>query len=392
MNASELAELLRFQAPEAYGMLCELLINGVRQLYILFGTETEDGKCAFLVSLQAPFDTSITPGKKRVDRLQKGFRPGSVPVDVIAARFFSTAVPVKRGRVERVDAAWIHGRDHNHDLLLLRKLRVAIIGCGAIGSMVARALAQAGVGYLLLIDPDFLKWENLSRHQLGASALKENIYKTAALKANIEMDFPHILRVDERHVALGLDTEELWQELERVDLVVSLTGSWTVENLLNRYKLLNKDFPPIIYGWMEPHAAAGHAVAITSNLKSCLQCGFNQDGTPKIPITYWPHANRFVNVPACADPFSPYGANDLSWSQTLISEMALDVLLGRENSNVHRVWFGNRRNLESKGGAWNPDWIEAHWDPGNGWFVNQLPWMQNSDCSVCTSGSAHAVA
>lgn len=372
-NANELAKLLSSQAPDAYGMLCEMLTSGVRQLDILFGTETQDGKCAFSVSLQAPFDTSPIPGKRRVDRLQKGFRAGTVPLDIIAARFFSNAVPANRGWVERVDASWIHGRDNNPDLPLLRKLRVALIGCGALGSTVARALAQAGVGHLLLVDNDLLKWENLSRHQLGAGALKENIYKTAALKASLEQDFPHLLEVAERQVALGLGTETLWQELEGMDLVISLTGSWTAENLLNRYQQLNKNFPPVIYGWMEPHAAAGHAIAITTNFNGCLQCGFNQDGTPTIPVTDWPHNNQRIYTPACADPFSPYGATDLSWSQTLVSELALDVLLGRENSNVHHVWFGRRQSLASKGGAWNQKWIETYWDPGNGWFINQLP-------------------
>ncbi|MBI4392863.1 MAG: ThiF family adenylyltransferase [Euryarchaeota archaeon] len=43
----------------------------------------------------------------------------------------------------------------------VRALRVAIIGCGALGSQLAAALARLGVGELTLIDPDTLEEHNL---------------------------------------------------------------------------------------------------------------------------------------------------------------------------------------------------------------------------------------
>src|SRR5881394_2076027 len=41
--------------------------------------------------------------------------------------------------------------------------RVAIVGCGATGSTLASLLARSGVGYLRIIDRDFVEPSNLQR-------------------------------------------------------------------------------------------------------------------------------------------------------------------------------------------------------------------------------------
>src|SRR5437667_1050442 len=48
----------------------------------------------------------------------------------------------------------------------IRAASVAVIGCGALGSFQAEAMARAGVGLLRLIDRDFVEWSNLQRQFL----------------------------------------------------------------------------------------------------------------------------------------------------------------------------------------------------------------------------------
>ena len=45
----------------------------------------------------------------------------------------------------------------------LQKLRIGVVGCGGTGSAVVELLARAGVGRLLLVDPDVVTKTNLNR-------------------------------------------------------------------------------------------------------------------------------------------------------------------------------------------------------------------------------------
>src|SRR4051812_9598515 len=48
--------------------------------------------------------------------------------------------------------------------------RIAIVGCGALGSFGAESLARAGVGSLRLIDRDYVDLSNLQRQWLYSEA------------------------------------------------------------------------------------------------------------------------------------------------------------------------------------------------------------------------------
>ena len=61
----------------------------------------------------------------------------------------------------------------------LRRLRIAIVGCGGTGSAVAMLLARLGVGHLLLIDNDIVDATNLNRlhgaRQADADAMRPKV-------------------------------------------------------------------------------------------------------------------------------------------------------------------------------------------------------------------------
>src|SRR6476646_1620968 len=48
----------------------------------------------------------------------------------------------------------------------LREARIAIVGCGALGSAMASLLVRAGVGNLRIVDRDFVEASNLQRQIL----------------------------------------------------------------------------------------------------------------------------------------------------------------------------------------------------------------------------------
>src|SRR5437016_4673768 len=69
----------------------------------------------------------------------------------------------------------------------LADARVAIVGCGALGSHQAAALVRAGVGELLVIDRDYVEESNLQRQSLfDERDAAESLPKAAAAEAHLK--------------------------------------------------------------------------------------------------------------------------------------------------------------------------------------------------------------
>ena len=70
-------------------------------------------------------------------------------------------------------------------LMHLRAARVAVVGCGAVGSFAAEALARVGVGHITLVDGDTVEPSNINR-QLCALHSTVGQNKTAILASRIQ--------------------------------------------------------------------------------------------------------------------------------------------------------------------------------------------------------------
>ena len=158
-----------------------------------------------------------------------------------------------------------------------------------------------GSGSILLVDPETLSYANVGRHPLGAGSVGS--YKATAMAKRLSDDFPHMVEVTsstercENLLVLPPDT------LASKDLIVSAMGSWSAEGTLNEWHLSRGRARPIVYGWTEAHACAGHAVLVM-NKGGCLGCGMGPFGNPLLRVTDWPegglrrrspHAGRSSN-------------------------------------------------------------------------------------------------
>jgi hypothetical protein len=293
----------------------------------------------------------------KLDGLRNGFRQR--PPDAVILTRYNAATTIG-ARAVRFDPSWVHGRDQNPQSNMLRGKCVTLIGAGSVGSGVADLLVKAGLGAVTLIDPEALVSANSSRHLLGAPAVGSN--KAVAVGQSLARRFPHLAMTA---VAKPFGEEEqIIAALHAANLIVSLCGSWPAESLLDAVWSDDAAMPPIVYGWTEPHAAAGHALSLRHG-SGCLRCVVDDMGKMRLPVTNWP-SSTLLYVPACGDLFQPYGATELIHIQALVAELALDVLINRESSSTHRVWIGRRDLVARSGGTWNPAWIAAHGDPGAG--------------------------
>ena len=315
---------------------------------------------------------------RKPEALNNGFR-SRPPKGIVLARYDSA--PVNGFQVRRYDGSWIHGRDHNPDTQPLSTKSVVIVGIGSIGSGVTELLTKAGVRRLTLIDKETMDSANSSRHTLGARSVGKNKAQEAARE--LAARFPHLTFLPFSDPAAKILFEDP-AAIRDADLLISTTGDWPTESLLNAFFTKGQALPTLLYGWTEPYAAAGHAVVFFHG-HGCLRCVSDDIGRFRVPITTWPPEGTVKSVPACGGQFQPYGAVELAHVQAMTAQLALDVLLGRVDCSSHRAWVGSRRLLDQSGGSWNSAWITVHGDPGNGGQLLEMPIVPDPQCPDCSA-------
>lgn len=148
----------------------------------------------------------------------------------------------------------------------IARARVAVIGCGALGSVQAELLARAGVGRLRLVDRDFVEWSNLQRQVLFDEAdAAEGLPKAAAAaghlaKVNSEIEIEPL--VADLTCANALDV------LESVDLILDGTDNFETRYLLNDAAV--KLGVPWIYG--AAVGSYGLKLTVVPGRTACLKC------------------------------------------------------------------------------------------------------------------------
>lgn len=352
------------------------------RIVVVIGADTDNGPCYAAVVLR-PTGTGNASRRGSAGQLERGFRPGHVPPPILSRRYLGTARSAKAS-VERFDASWIHGRDVDPDLEALRQSTVAVVGCGSLGGPVALALAQAGVGRLDLIDPELLKAANVGRHPLGASDVDRP--KAKALTERIRGDYPHVLGARDfvaRWEAVVSETPEV---LSESNLIISTIGDWSAEGALNAWRYDRGATPAALFGWAEPYAVGGHAVGLTGS-GACLACGLTAWGEPTISVAEWPDGTGVRGEPACGVMFQPYGPVEVSHVASMITEAAIDLLLGRANEPFHRIWATREDVLVRAGGAWSKPWIDACSGTILGGRILERPWNGDAACPICSAAT-----
>jgi molybdopterin/thiamine biosynthesis adenylyltransferase len=126
----------------------------------------------------------------------------------------------------------------------LRRGRVAVVGLGALGSVLANHMVRAGIGFLRLIDRDFVEESNLQRQMLyDESDARQHLPKAVAAAAKLSaIDSSVTLDavVDDLH---AFNAE---QYLGDVDLILDGTDNFHTRYLINDVSVKHRI--PWIYG------------------------------------------------------------------------------------------------------------------------------------------------
>lgn len=176
------------------------------------------------------------------------------------------SVPPDDKQPDRYSRQWRFAPIGKEGQTLLQSARMTVIGCGALGSTIASLLVRAGVGFVRIVDRDFLELSNLQRQTLYseadvASGLPKAIVAQQHLQAiNSEVEIQAIVGdvVPTNIEALVAD----------VGVVVDGTDNFETRMLINDACV--KHGVPWIYGGCL--GAEGQTMTIVPGSSACLRC------------------------------------------------------------------------------------------------------------------------
>ncbi len=157
--------------------------------------------------------------------------------------------------------------------------RVTLIGCGALGTVLANTLARAGVGFLRLVDRDFIEQNNLQRQVLfNEDDIAANLPKAEAARRKL-------VRINSGIEIEAVVTDVTHRNIEQLcdgaDLLLDGTDNFETRFLINDLAVKSKR--PWVYGACI--GATGLSMPILPNETPCLRCIFEQAPPPEMNPT-----------------------------------------------------------------------------------------------------------
>ena len=162
----------------------------------------------------------------------------------------------------------------------LAAARVAILGCGALGTVAVELLVRASVGFVRLIDRDLVELTNLQRQTLYDEADVRDAAPKAVAAANRLRAINSSITIEP--VVADVHSGNLLSLIRDVDLVVD-----GLDNADTRY-LLNDACVSLAKPWVYGAAVGveGRAMPIVPNVGPCLRC-------------LWPDPPAAGELPTC---------------------------------------------------------------------------------------------
>ena len=148
----------------------------------------------------------------------------------------------------------------------LAQSRVTLIGCGALGTVLADGFTRAGVGFLRIVDRDFPEWNNLQRQTLfdeddvrsGLPKAEAAVRKLRRVNSDIHLEA----------VVADVNASTISAHASNADLLVDGTDNFETRFLINDYAISSNI--PWVYGGCI--GTRGMCMAIVPGQTACLRC------------------------------------------------------------------------------------------------------------------------
>ncbi|PUE55671.1 ThiF family adenylyltransferase [Limnohabitans parvus] len=253
-------------------------------------------------------------------------------------------------------------RERGGSALELSGKHVAVLGAGAVGSVVVDTLAAAGVRNLTVVDHDEYSADNVFRHLLEPIYI--DISKPVGLKLALERRYPGL------SITPVTSTAQKWwktADLRQYDGIVFAFGAPSVERSFSRVLKGGRQEIPVVFTWLEAMDLGGHSVLMWTKGDGCLDCAYRDDeGLPsQASRTSFLEPNQPVtrNLTGCAGAFVPFGPiqarkTGLLAAEHLLSAMTWATAGDDARRPSYRFWVGEGTAAAKQGLRTTP-WFQA---------------------------------
>lgn len=157
--------------------------------------------------------------------------------------------------------------------------RVTICGCGALGTVLANHLARAGVGFIRVVDRDFIETHNLQRQILfDETDVASNLPKAEAAARKMRLINSQITV---EAVVTDIDHTNIIDLVSDVDLILDGTDNFETRYLINDAAV--KLGKPWIFGGVI--GSEGQSMTILPGKTPCLRCVVEDSPPPGMTPT-----------------------------------------------------------------------------------------------------------
>ena len=229
----------------------------------------------------------------------------------------------------------------------LQEYSIALIGCGTIGSHLARMLVQSGAGAkekLTLFDNQILSAGNIGRHLLNFSDIGKN--KAKATKTELERFHP-----DLKVFAINDSALTRWDLLKRHDLIVDATGEWNVQSALNSAFFDNRGgkLKGLLHSWVFMNGAGVQSFLNLGDEFACFRCLKPKfDGPWRYPAGN--EKDELALQPAnCGDgSYVPFSVDASTMAASLANRAVLDWAIGKPGKRLRTAVVDIERGRSQK--------------------------------------------
>lgn len=263
----------------------------------------------------------------------------------------------------------------------LNSHKIAIIGCGAVGSHLACMLAQNGFNQMTLVDDDLFLADNCYRHALSKRYIGQK--KVAALKHYLEDRF---LDMEVTPVSEKAQSWAIRNNLEDHDVLVLATGNPALERYLNQlFRSVARPDQVLLSSWLEPLGLGGHIVLHAANSKGCLNCLYTKENELVFhPVVSFIEEGQKVtrNLTGCGGAFTPFSALDAQ-ETAILAARALTSYYSGKRMSAYNCWFGEKEASE-RNGIIPSDVYNTRFKNKDSWWGQKL----RTGCPVCRDRQA----